>query len=241
MGPNTRTLALLVVCALLSAVLLSACGGDDDSSSSTAATTSESSSSTEATTGTTGSGKSDDGGGGEPSAGGGSTNSGSGNGGGSGVGGTNLDSSERSSAYVTPGGDNSIQEFGDEGDSAERAEALVVIEAIGKGSETGKWDEVCDKYLSTSNLEQFEAITQKVPQFKGKDCAEILGGLSPGGKTPADPSRPKNGIASIRGDDENAFAIYTGVDGNGYAFPMAKEDGALKATALAPTPLNPGG
>jgi hypothetical protein len=239
MGPNTRTLALLIVCALLSAGFLSACGDDGDSTSSSAATRSESGSSTEATTDAGGSGSGNESGG-QPSS-GGSTNTGSGKGGGSGVGGTNLDSSERSSAYVTPGGDNSIQEFGDEGDAAERAEALVVIEAIGKGSETGKWDEVCDKYLSASNLEQFEAITEKVPQFKGKDCAEILGGLSPGGKGAGEPSRPKNGIASIRGDDENAFAIYTAVDGNGYAFPMAKEDGALKATALAPTPLNPGG
>jgi hypothetical protein len=228
----------MVVCALLGAVVLSACGGDDDATSSTSATAPSTGSAPDPAapggdTGPTGSGSADD-----QDAGG---ENGSDEGGeDSGAGETGLEDGERSKAFVTPGGDNSIQEYGSEGGADERTEALVVIKAVNKASETGKWDEVCARYISSKNIEQFEVIAEKIPKFKGKGCTEILTGLSPGQSGAANPTQPKGGVASIRKDDENAFAIYVGVDGSPYAWPMAVEDGALKATALAPTPLNPG-
>lgn len=230
----------MVVCALLGVVALSACGGDDDTSSSTSATAPSSGSGSGSTdTGGEGegTGSSGDAGGGSTDPGGsGSTDAGDDSAGGE----TGLEDGERSKAFVTPGGDNSIQEYGSEGDADERTEALVVIKAVGKASETGQWAEVCAKYLSAKNLEQFELIAEKIPKFQGKSCTDILAGLSPGQKGISSPTEPKEGVASIRKDDENAFAIYVGADGGHYAWPMAIEDGALKATALAPTPLNPG-
>jgi len=237
MGKRTRTIALMVVCALLGATLLSACGGDDDTTSSTSATApstdSGSGSGTTGDTGPTGSGATGDQGADDEN---GSAESGDDSGGGE----TGLEDGERSKAFITPGGDNSIQEYGSEGAADERTEALVVIKAVNKASETGNWDEVCSKYISSKNIEQFETIAEKIPKFKGKGCTDILTGLSPGQSGAANPTQPKGGVASIRKDDENAFAIYIGVDGSPYAWPMAVEDGALKATALAPTPLNPG-
>lgn len=235
MGTNTRTLALLMACALLAAFGLAACGGgDDDTTATTAAGAETTTTAPEATTGEE-PGAEETSGGDE-----GSAESDEPGGEGSGVGGSNVQPGERSAAFVTPGGDNSIQEYGSEGDAAERAEALEVIEAISSAMETGKWKPVCDNYLSATNLEQFEVVASKIPKFKGADCAEILGGLSPPLKGTENPTRPKDGIQSIRGDDKNAFAIYRGVDGGAYAWPMAVEDDGLKATAMAPTPLQPG-
>jgi hypothetical protein len=232
MGTLTRRLALLVACGLLAALGLSACGGGDSTTDSTA--TSVESTATETT-------PSDEGGGEETTEGGSdSTGSDGSTSKGSGVGGSNVQPGERSSAFVTPGGDNSIQEFGSEGDSAERAEALKVIEGVYRSLETGDFEPLCDKYLSAKNLEQFELVAQKIPKFKNADCAEILSGLSPPRKGEKDPTRPKDGIQSIRGDDENSFAIYRGVDGKPYAWALAIEDDGFKVTALAPTPLNPG-
>lgn len=230
MGTSLRTLALALTCALLAALSLSACGGDDDSTSasSTAATEAE----TVESGAESGSGETTDQGSSEGS----SDDEGSGSGDKGGVGGTGLDSSERSSKFVVPGGDNSIQEFGDEGDAAERAAALKAIEAVGKAGKSGDWNEVCGKYLAKKNLEQFQVIAAKIPKFQGKSCNEILHGLNPG-RNIEDPTTPKNGVASIRADGENAFAIYTGVDGNAYAFPFLYEGDELKLTALAPTPL----
>jgi hypothetical protein len=237
MGLFTRKLSMLLACAaVLCALALSACGGDDDSTSTTAQATSGE------TTAPEGSGSGDEKGGQEGGSGGeddGSDSSGSGGSDDSGSGsGGGVDSSERSSRFVTPGGDNSIQEFGTEGDAAERAEALKAIKAVTAASRTGDWGPVCAEYLSAKNLEQFEAITEKVPKFKGKSCAEILHGLNPG-RDIEDPTAPQGAVASIRHDGENAFAIYRGIDGKPYAYTFVYEDGVMKLTTLAATPLAP--
>jgi len=229
MGPFLRTFAIALTCALMAALTLSACGGDDDSTSATSAATTEAE--TVESGGESGGGETtnSDSGEGSPDDESGSADKG-------GVGGTSLDENERSSAFVVPGGDNSIQEFGSEGDAAERAAALAAIEAVGKAGKSGNWNPICNEYLAKKNLEQFEVIASKIPKFKGKSCAEILNGLNPGREI-EDPTKPKNGVASIRKDGENAFAIYNGVDGNAYAFPFLYEGDELKLTALAPTPL----
>lgn len=230
MGMKTRTVALLALCALLSAAALSACGGGDDTTASTAVETTADGAPAPADEKPIGGGAAPD----QPAGAGRSGDSEDTEG--DGVGGTNVQPDERSSKFVTPGGDNSIQEFGSEGGSDERAEALKAIDAVTKANQSGEWAQVCNEYMSAKNLEQFEKLTEKVPQFEGKDCPEILHALNPGRKID-DSSVPQDGIASIRGDDKNAFALYRGKDGKGYAWPFAREDGALKLVSLAPTPL----
>jgi hypothetical protein len=41
----------------------------------------------------------------------------------------------------------------------------------------------------------------------------------------------------MRTENEIAFALYIGIDGKNYAFPMTQEGGKWKLTALAPTPM----
>jgi hypothetical protein len=209
------------------------CGGGDDSSTST---TAESGSGAESTTA----------GGGEGTKGNGSKGNGfgsSGTGGNSGSGGgsegsESISPHERSYQFRTPGGDNSIQSFGDEGGGSDRSEATAIVTALFKALESGDWTEVCNTYLSASNIEQLKVLSEKSPQVKGKGCAEVLGGLASSGARANSPDAPDGDVVSLRIEGEVAFAIYRGRDGKGYAVPLKLEGGKYKLTALAPTPLN---
>ena len=226
--------AWISLLAALCAATLAACGGGDDGSTTSPGT---------AEGGTAGS---------TAQPGGGEAENGAGEGGGAAESGGGEGSSEsesktgpgpskgeRSYAFRTPGGDNSIQEYGEEGDSSERGQAQTSIDALYKAIASGNWAEVCSKYLSARNLEQIKVLTEKSPQLKGKGCEEVLAGLnqiSPAGS----PDLPVDGIASLRIEGDTGFAIWRGKDGKGYALPLTRENGEWKLTALGPTPLNPG-
>jgi hypothetical protein len=144
---------------------------------------------------------------------------------------------ERSDAFRSPGGDNSIQEYGEEEDAEERAEAMKPIVALYRALESGDWTTVCSTYLSRPNLEQIEMLAEKSPQIKGAGCAEILGNLNQTtGLT--GPDTPDGEIVSFRTEGDTGFAIWWGIDGKGYAMPLKSEEGGWKLTALAPTPLH---
>lgn len=263
MGGVRTFLALLT--AAICAFVLVACGGDDDSGT-TAGTTDGASAQAPANQAPNGdgNGKSDgkgdgsgggnDGGGGEDggngSASGGNGSASGGNGGdapsgdaglGGASGGPSKDpvpslKGERSYSFSHVGGDNSIQEYGDEAGGGERAEATEAVLALFRAMESGDWSEVCAKYLSAANLEQLKLLSEKSKDAQGKGCAELIGGFTQNipGRTP---DSPKDSIASMRVEDGVGFAIYRGIDDKGYAIPMKLEGGVWKLTALAPTPL----
>ncbi len=143
---------------------------------------------------------------------------------------------ERSHSFSHVGGDNSIQEYGSEGTSADRADATEAVLALFRAMESGDWAEVCANYLSAANLEQIKVLAEKSKEGAGKGCAELIGGFTqdiPG----RSPDSPKDAVASMRIEDGVGFAIYRGRDDKGYAIPLKLEDGVWKLTALAPTPL----
>ena len=144
---------------------------------------------------------------------------------------------ERSAGFRSPGGDNSIQEYGEEEDAEERAEAMKPIVALYRALESGDWTTVCSTYLSRPNLEQIEMLAEKSPQIKGAGCAEILGNLN---QTTGmrGPDTPDGEIVSFRTEGDTGFALWWGIDGKGYAMPLKSEEGGWKLTALAPTPLH---
>ena len=144
---------------------------------------------------------------------------------------------QRSDGFRTPGGDNSIQEYGEEQDSEERAAAMKPIVALYGALESGDWTTVCSTYLSRPNVEQIKLLAEKSPKIKGSDCAAVLGGLN---QTTGmrGPDTPDGEIVAFRTEGDTGFALWWGIDGKGYAMPLKSEDGAWKLTALAPTPLH---
>ncbi len=225
---GARTAVVSAIAAAICALVLSACGGGDDSTGSTASTEATTTASApEPTTPTTSGGETSA----KPPA----------------VKETPEEEEvrevpkkgERSAAFAVPGGDNSIQTYGDEGDETDREEANESIVALNKALAGGGWAVVCSKYLSKKNLEQLKMLTKAQPKLSGLNCAALMGKLNVGTPEAKSPTAPKGGIASFRIEGDTAFAIYRGNDGKGYAYPMTLEDGVWKLTSLGPTPISP--
>ncbi len=227
-----KTLLTVATAALLAFGLL-ACGGGDDDSTSAPTATAPSGGGNDATNPTPGDADRD---GNEKQAGddkGGSPDNGDSSSGdaessgGSGAG-------EGSDAFRTPGGDNSIQDYGDEADSDQREAAEASIVAYLDARAAGNWAESCE-YLATAAVEPLEQLAESSPQLKGKGCAAIIGALSAQLPASSRANPVTEGIASLRFEDERGFALFHGRGGVDFFLPVVEEDGEWKVGALAPS------
>jgi hypothetical protein len=232
-GPKTLLVALAV---LLIAVGLAACGSSDSSSSTTTGADkgqAESKSSQEAPkqSGV----KSEEG---KP---------GSGSEGQSGSSGPSAsdftpkhhtDSGGGSEQFRVKGGDNSVQEFGGEADTSERDAAAVALHNFLDARAEGNWAAAC-QYMSKSTVESFEKLAAQAKQVGDTSCAGILEKLTnPAAKGAMKAEAEKANVGSLRIEGEQAFVIYTGIDGTVLVMPMANEGGDWKVASLAGTPLS---
>lgn len=221
----SKPLLALVAVALL-ALALSACGGGSDDSTATGA---------QGTTATT------------PSAGSGETSSPSdetkGEGEGQGSSGSDdsaesddssSDSGEGSSDFRTPGGDNSIQDYGEEPDESEIEAADTALAGFMTARAEGDWDGMCAA-LAKAAVEPIEDLASRAPQFKGSGCAAVLKTLLARSPASSRANTMTDGIASFRVEDDRGFALYHGPKGVNYFIPMVNEDGEWKVGALAPS------
>ena len=195
---------LALAIAALLALGLVACGGGDDSTQSTGGDA----------TATTGGEKEADAGG-------------SGSSGGSG-------SKQGSDSFLVPGGDNSIQEFGEEADSDELAAAEEVLEEYFDARAAKDWAKSCT-LLSKDAVAPLEQLAEATPQLKGADCAEILGKVQGQLAKSASANPLTEGLAALRVEDGRAFALFHGAKGVDYFILMADQDGESTVSALAPS------
>lgn len=130
------------------------------------------------------------------------------------------------------GGDNSIQDFGEEGDESELQEVAEIVHGFFVARAEEKWDEACS-YLAKSNVEQLEELGSQSPQFKGKGCAPILKAFTR--PLPAEVQREITAVdaGSFRHDGEQGFLIYYGAEKTVYAMPLRNEDGTWQVAALS--------
>ncbi len=143
-------------------------------------------------------------------------------------------SQEGSAAFRTPGGDNSIQNFGEEADASELEAASTALSGFLEARADSDWAAQCE-YLAAAAVKPLEQLSTQSPQLKGKDCAAVLEALS--GDLPASTraNTLTGGVASLRFEGERGFALYHGPEGVDYFMPMAKENGEWKVASLAPT------
>lgn len=245
---GTRPLAALVV-AVLVAALLAACGSSSSDSSGSTAGTSSPSGTTDATV--TQSGSKQQRAGSQEKSGGGSQDNGSKSGrqraqrqDSRGSGGKSVKEVETplqvsgggSAQFRTKGGDNSIQEFGDESDESELQEAAEVVHGFYVSRAAGEWEKACS-YLSESNKEQLEQLANQSPQSKGADCATVLKAFTR--PLPASVEREITTVdaGSLRREGEQGFLIYFGAGHVKYAMPLRDEGGSWKVAALSGTTL----
>lgn len=209
---------LAAALAALLALALVSCGGDDGGDDTTApsgsATTQEAPGSNAGEGGSSGQ---DDGGSGES---GGSTENGG--------------SGEASAEFRTPGGDNSIQSFGEEADSAELEAASTALAGFLDARADGDWAGACEQ-MAKAAVKPLEQLLSSSNQQKGKGCAAALAAVI--GRAPASTreNTMTGGIASLRVEGDRAFALYHGPEGVDYFVPMVSEDGEWKVGALAPS------
>ena len=141
-----------------------------------------------------------------------------------------------SEQFRTKGGDNSIQEFGDESDESELQEAAEVVHSFYVARAEEKWDTACS-YLAKANIEQLEQLAAQSPQFKGSGCGPILKAFTR--PLPAAVQREITTVdaGSFRREGEQGFLIYYGAEQTVYAMPLREEDGSWKVAALSGSAL----
>jgi hypothetical protein len=228
---GTRLIAAFAT-AILAAALLSACGGSDSttSASTTNATGPQSGGANSA--GQSGS-KQAQGGGSKAKQGGGSGKSGDG---GSGFTPEPLRvSGGGSDQFLTKGGDNSIQEYGDEAGESELTQAAEALHGYLVARAGEDWAKACS-YLTKREVRQLEQLGSRSPQLQGKGCPAVIEALS-GEPLPNSTRRELTELdaASLRVEGEGAFLLYRGTGNAGFFVRMESEGGTWRVAALSPS------
>jgi len=220
------------------AVVLAACGGGDGTTESTVSREATQKSS-QHRDGSGANGPRRAGGGAEQGGadnGAGGPSSGSSGGGSGSAGGDSSGGGREHAGFKVPGGDNSIQEFGEDAAGSDLSQADEAVDALFRAYRTSDWSEVCGQYLSQKTFESLEEIAMASPTVQGAACPDMLAGLFSTGVTPTE---PESSVGAMRIRGELGFALYRGTDGKGYAISLSTEDGRWKLNALGPTPLEP--
>jgi hypothetical protein len=139
--------------------------------------------------------------------------------------------------FRTKGGDNSIQEFGEESGGSELEEAAEAVHSFFVARATGDWESACG-YLSKAMTEQLEQLAASSTSLKDKSCAPFLQAFT--GKLSASAWQEATTVdaGSLRQEGEQAFLIYYGPEKTVYAMPLVVEDGSFKVGALSGSALN---
>ncbi len=223
-GSKTLAVALAV---LLIAVGLAACGGGDSSSSTTAGAEQGQAESTLSQQASKQSGAKS-----------GESKSGSGPSASEFTPKHHSDSGGGSAPLRTKGGDNSIQEFGEEADASEFDAAAEAVHNFLDARAEGNWAAACE-YMSKGVVESFEKLAAQAQKGQSTSCARTLEALTnPAAKGAMKAEAEQADVHSLRTEGEEAFVIYTAGGHIIYAMAMANEGGDWKVASLAGSPLN---
>lgn len=142
-----------------------------------------------------------------------------------------------SEQFKVKGGDNSVQEYGEEAGEGELREAAQAVHSFYVARAAEEWAEACS-YLAKRTIEGFEELAAKSPQLKGKSCAALLAALTEPLSASLQRQATTVDAAALRHEGEQAFLIYTGPPGKTvYSMPLSLEGGAWKLGALTASVL----
>jgi hypothetical protein len=230
-GTSRRIVAGLV--ALLLALGLMACGGGDDADT----TATESATQTQADGGDTGSNESAESGA-EGEAGSEADEESGDSGSDDFTPKQHDDSGGGSDQFKAKGGDNSIQEFGNEADDSERDAAAEALHNFLDARAEEAWAAACS-YMSKQIADSLEKLAARAKQIDDKSCGGVLEKLTnPAASQALKAEAAAADVGSLRTDGERSFILYTGTEGTVLAMPMEDEGGDWKVASLAGTPIN---
>ncbi len=224
------------VAVVLAIGLLAACGSSDSDSSSTTETTStDSTTSAQSAGGQQGQDQSDSKG--QSKSQGGSANQDSSQDGQQSAGSSQNAvaplkvSGGGSGQFRTKGGDNSIQEFGEEDESGLQ-EVAEIVHSFYVARAEERWSAACS-YLAKPNVEQLVKLVSQSPELKDAGCSEALKAFT----RPLPPALEREvttiDAGSLRREGEQGFLIYFGPERVVYSMPLREEDGTWKVAALS--------
>lgn len=138
-----------------------------------------------------------------------------------------------SAAFEVPGGDNSVQRFGEEAGPAERRRASAVVDGYMDAITANDFAAQC-RLLTRASVEPLERATGSESGASG--CAKALSQLRAGtqGVVFGAMAGP---VGSLRVEGTQGFALYHGEDGIDYVLPLKREGGEWKVTSLVPVKL----
>jgi hypothetical protein len=141
-----------------------------------------------------------------------------------------------SEQFRVKGGDNSIQEYGEETDESELQAAAEAVHGFYVARAEEDWGRACS-YLANSMVQQLEQLAGQSPEPRDKGCAAVLHAFTR--PLPASVRRETTVVdaGSLRREDERGFLIYYDSEHQPYAIALEDEDGAWKLTLLSGTPL----
>lgn len=144
--------------------------------------------------------------------------------------------SEGNASFRVPGGDNSVQEYGEEGSDPERDLVAATAQSYMDARADGDWEKAC-AYLADSTVEPLRDLASQGAQQKSQDCPEIFEALTKGSSASDRASTIETEVGSFRFEGDRGFALFHGTDGMDYVLPFVKEDGEWKVAAIAESPL----
>lgn len=157
------------------------------------------------------------------------------------------DSGGGSNPLRTPGGDNSVQEFGTEADEAERDDAAAAVHGFLDARAEGDWDAACS-YVSSEvreSLEELATRARDAAEKQGKSvsgdtgCAAILAALTNQAVLPQlRKEAAAADVRSLRVEGDRAFVLYTNAQNEVVAIPVVEEDDGWRVGSLAGTPIS---
>jgi len=226
--------ALFVAIAVVAALTLAACGSSDSSSTATVEDSGQGQDGSS-------SGGSEEHSGGQGNGGHGREDSGNGQGRstGSGEGRRHAPvaplevSGGGSAQFHVKGGDNSVQDYGEEAADSELRQAAESTHAFFVASVRGEWAPACG-LLAADEQKSLQSAAAQSPQLRGKGCAAALAAFT----------RPVSGslareittvdAASLRHEGEQGFLIYVGApDNTVYAMPLRLEGSVWKLGGIS--------
>lgn len=146
------------------------------------------------------------------------------------------DSGGGSGQFRTKGGDNSIQEYGDEPSRAVFDEAAAVLHDFLDARAAGAWRSACQRLAGS-------VVTGLVQQLAGQanggpgHCAEILAALSSGAPPAVLREAAQADVGALRVKGESGFLLFRGAHGESFLMPMRREGGHWKVAAVAASSL----
>lgn len=136
---------------------------------------------------------------------------------------------EPSAEFRTPGGDNSIQTYGEEAPADERQAASAALEAFMAARGDRDWVTACVQ-LAAAAVEPLERVVAA-----GSGCPATMAAIAGRLQRSAWVDTMTGPIAALRREGDHGFALYHGSGGTDYFIQVSKEGGEWKVAALEPT------